>query len=275
MKPSTVRAISIVLACTMSAPALAQQAARLVKDINPGSNPSAGLSPHDLMVMGDAVYFSGSEDFHGRELWRTDGTAAGTKLVADVTPPSGNIIAIGGRRTMAARDRMYLLGNFSNPFTLWVSDGTRSGTHVVKEGLNSSSLIAGVGSSVIFHSWQPGSEFQIWVSDGTADGTRILEPLRGVSAGSFVPAGDLVYFHVFAGGQTGLWRTDGTDAGTIRLAASHGTGVAIGNRLFFAGCDAIHGCEPWTTDGTPAGTRRIGDVWAGAGGSSPHGFAIA
>ena len=48
-----------------------------VKDIRPGSGSS---SPTDLGVFAGAVYFSADDGTHGRELWKTDGTEAGTVL---------------------------------------------------------------------------------------------------------------------------------------------------------------------------------------------------
>jgi len=36
----------------------------------------------------DLIYFAGADSTHGNELWKSDGTSAGTKLVADVTAGS-------------------------------------------------------------------------------------------------------------------------------------------------------------------------------------------
>ena len=39
----------------------------------------------------DTVLFAADDGVHGRELWRTDGTAAGTAMVADLAPgPTGS-----------------------------------------------------------------------------------------------------------------------------------------------------------------------------------------
>ena len=44
----------------------------LVKDLPPGRNTSA---PDDITAIGDAFYFT---DDYGHQLWRSDGTPAGT-----------------------------------------------------------------------------------------------------------------------------------------------------------------------------------------------------
>ncbi|BBH39037.1 hypothetical protein myaer102_15570 [Microcystis viridis NIES-102] len=56
----------------------------LVKDINPGSS-----NPYDLTAVGNTLFFAASDGVNGRELWKSDGTAAGTVLVKDINPGSG------------------------------------------------------------------------------------------------------------------------------------------------------------------------------------------
>ena len=45
-------------------------------------------NPGEFTTLGGAVYFAAERDLDGRELWRTDGSTAGTKLVADLNPGS-------------------------------------------------------------------------------------------------------------------------------------------------------------------------------------------
>ena len=59
------------------------QPANLVKDIRSGS---ASSVPSPVVVMGGIGYFAASDGISGRELWRTDGTTAGTYQVADIQP---------------------------------------------------------------------------------------------------------------------------------------------------------------------------------------------
>lgn len=55
----------------------------LVKDIN---LTGAGSVPLSLTVVGDTLFFFADDGVHGFEQWVSDGTAAGTHLVADIWP---------------------------------------------------------------------------------------------------------------------------------------------------------------------------------------------
>ena len=69
--------------------------------------------PDSFVTMGDVTYFAAYDPEHGRELWRTDGTRAGTRLVKDVRPgrESGlaggvadGLVAVGGHLYFVADD---------------------------------------------------------------------------------------------------------------------------------------------------------------------------
>src|ERR1700760_1099438 len=49
-----------------------------------------GSNPESLLTIGNITYFSADDGVHGTELWKTDGTAAGTTLVKDIEPGSYN-----------------------------------------------------------------------------------------------------------------------------------------------------------------------------------------
>src|SRR4051812_12663058 len=59
--------------------------ANLLKDINPGSGNS---TPTILTNVNGTMYFSASDGATGQELWKSDGTAAGTVLVKDISAGS-------------------------------------------------------------------------------------------------------------------------------------------------------------------------------------------
>jgi ELWxxDGT repeat protein len=58
----------------------------LLRDIHDYTVDSA---PDAITPVGGVAYFAANDGVHGRELWRTDGTEAGTYLVADRTALHG------------------------------------------------------------------------------------------------------------------------------------------------------------------------------------------
>src|SRR4029077_15380051 len=84
-------------------------------------------------ILNGVIYFAADDGIHGIELWRSDGTAAGTYLVKDIEPgPASsfvytpNINAINGK--------LYFTPVTSaKGLEPWVSDGTESGTQLLKD----------------------------------------------------------------------------------------------------------------------------------------------
>ena len=83
-------------------------------------------------MSGESCSSRAGDGIHGRELWTSDGTQAGTVLVKDIKPgrASGSfpsyLTAVGGRLFFTADD-----GKHGQE--LWRSDGTRAGTVLVKD----------------------------------------------------------------------------------------------------------------------------------------------
>src|SRR4029453_16664001 len=76
--------LALVMATLLAIPRPAQaQLARRVKDINTTAS-SAGSNPSSGLQIGNITYFAANDGVNGTELWRTDGTQAGTWLVKDI-----------------------------------------------------------------------------------------------------------------------------------------------------------------------------------------------
>ncbi|MEA2560135.1 MAG: hypothetical protein QOH06_1639 [Acidobacteriota bacterium] len=218
--------------------------------------------------VGGIVYFTAEDGIHGTELWRSDGTAAGTWLVKDIC---AGICSSGVSWMDAAGGALYLGANdgFHGP-ALWKSDGTAAGTVPVRVGVEVHDTIGEVGGVLLFVGSLPGGSKELWRSDGTQAGTVSLS----ASASDPVPlgyAGSLLLFSA-EDPEHGreLWKTDGTAAGTAFVEdLTPGTDTsfssfrpfhrkffpAVGGRLFFPA-----GPRLWVSDGTPEGTYQAADV---------------
>jgi ELWxxDGT repeat protein len=96
----------------------------------------------------------------------------------------------------------------------------------------------------------------------------------------FTAGGALYFFTQPSIGASQFWRSDGTAQGTQMLAtltplsnagpgSTCGSGVALGNLVYFAAADTNGGTELWRTDGTSQGTTRVADINPGIASSNP------
>ena len=180
------------------------QGTALVKDIAPGPDPPGPLffdiGPRSLVDVNGTLFFAASDQTRGFELWRSDGTEAGTLRVKDIRPGpdasnASTLVAVNGTLFFSADDGV--AGR-----ELWKSDGTEQGTRRVKDiapGPESSfpdELREIDGSLVLRACDDHGCE--TWTSDGSAAGTRRLADVEPGPVGSnplaYTPSGALVYF---------------------------------------------------------------------------------
>jgi ELWxxDGT repeat protein len=265
----------------------------LTKNINTatlGSYPTnyAPNAVANFAVLNKVSYFEADDGIHGYELWRSDGTAAGTYLVKDIFPGEQSsdvryIIAVNGLLYFSANSP-------DNGITVWVSNGTESGTHLLKTpytGLDycSPNQFVNVNGTVFFAASIGGTNNQLWKTDGTDAGTVMVKDIQqsGIGFGNIfelTSINDIAYFiaYTWASGYQ-LLRSDGTDAGTYVVkdigyynydANAPTQLTAYNNKLYFSGNDGS-GRKLWESDGTYDGTHYatgFNDVYLQADGVS-------
>ncbi|MEM7306241.1 MAG: hypothetical protein AAF682_06205 [Planctomycetota bacterium] len=218
----------------------------------------------DRISFGNLIYFGGVDSGVGDELYVTDGSPGGTKLVKDIDPDDSGM----PRNFARVGDEIF----FESNGTLWKSDGTEAGTVMVADPTGTPRRLVALGDRLLFFSGFTYGE--LWTSDGTAVGTFQLSFIGPSDDGIFqilpVVAGSVAYFFARpVPGEVELWVTDGTVAGTTKvtdLDYSSGVGLTDG-RLIFTKTDPVLGAEPHVTEGTEATTTLLADVASGAAGS--------
>ncbi|NVJ21860.1 MULTISPECIES: ELWxxDGT repeat protein [Myxococcus] len=249
---------------------------RRVKDIWPGA---VGSFPNELFAFNGLLYFAAGDPTHGRELWRSDGSAAGTFMVEDFEP--GIEDSSPHRFTLGGDGSLYFLASYRGVITILLrSDGGPGADEVFRMSSDHGfqlPLVA-VGSKLFFAvgvSHSGGA--MLMVTDGGAPPVMLRQfGMVGEMAG----VGGRLLFSAAMGMDSDdmeLWRSDGTASGTVLvediLPGPMGSNpdhfTVLGNQLFFAADDGVHGVEPWDSDSTAAKTRLFGDLEAGAGSSFP------
>jgi ELWxxDGT repeat protein len=269
----------------------------MVRDLDPSNNWWAwNTGPTQLTAMGNKVFFWSNDGTDGRELWVSDGSAAGTTLVKDINPGPGDsdpgtnsncLAVVGSTLFFAANDGV-------TGTELWKTDGTAAGTVLVKDinpGTNGSgpTSLTSFNGKVYFSADDGTNGRQLWVSDGTTDGTAMVNQANAF--GSVGPhqltvlGGALYFLATSSNGAESLWVTDGTTAGSSKLrdvapppqpdvgpaplgsAPESQALYTAGGTLFFTAVTPGEGRELWTTDGTADGTTLVRDIRPGPAGS--------
>jgi ELWxxDGT repeat protein len=184
-------------------------------------------SPDELAAFGDLLLFIANDGQHGRELWRSDGTAEGTQLVKDIFPGAAGgyfpgFVGAGGLVYFSAVPVDG--GVISGSASLWSSDGSEAGTRLVPSipygAPDGVYPVAAVGNRTLFVDFDLSELFS---TDGTDSGVLSLKSfglLPGATGlGGFVPLpdGSLLFSLTDSGAKSTLWRTDGTPSGTFLL----------------------------------------------------------
>jgi ELWxxDGT repeat protein len=266
----------------------------LVKDINPGparsgpAEPYTGSSfPKKLTAVQGTLFFTACDEDHGWELWKSDGTAAGTVIVKDIAPgpwppvPPNVSVCLENQfhspsnLTASGRLLYFFAEEPSTGRELWRSDGSPGGTFLVKDAFPGpdpplimrdtpvSPELTNANGTLLF--W--GRNGTLWRSDGTAEGTM---PVAHVFGSLMTAVGRRAFF----ANADGLWTSDGTAEGTrLVKAVSLATSVrfqnrisdmeAVGDELYFVAGTSEAGYELWKSDGTAAGTMLVQDVRPG------------
>lgn len=237
--------------------------------------------PNGLTAVGNRLFFAADDGsgIHGRELWVSDGTDAGTVMVKDCYPDSGSsspeyLLAMDGYCFFVA---YHLTGGRE----LWRSDGTAAGTDMV---LDSNPGLAGasftepeVMDGILYYQ----ANGMLWRSDGTGPGTwEVFSELPGSLGPIEITAMNGILYFQGADNEDGteLWRSDGTYGGTyqlrdIRVGPQSSLPwylVAVGNTLYFRATDSVYGNELMKSDGTYAGTVVVADIISGDGSYPEH-----
>jgi ELWxxDGT repeat protein len=225
---------------------------QLVADLNPGENNYGNINgayPRELAEFNDNLYFSAFNQEGGRELYVSDGTAAGTKLVADLNPGEdkfGNKNGSYPSELLEFNDKLYFTANNSETGNeLYVSDGTAEGTQLlvdINPGINNygnvnssdpSSLVEFEGK--LYFAANDGSKgSELFVSDGTGSGTQLLVDIN-----------------------------QETDSSGNSYGSNPSNLVEFNGKLYFTANDGKNGTELFVSDGTAEGTQLLADIKPG------------
>ncbi len=199
-----------------------------------GTVPIAMFPPQGIrntfVRLDDLIYFEAYTADAGWEMWQTDGSTAGTRIVADQRPGTTQ-----GARPLAATASWlltfaydptsgYELHRFdpgTNTFTLLADINAGSASVAISRTL-------AIDDRVFVQATDAALGRELWVTDGAPQSTKLVSDIR-------------------PGSSSGL--------------ADYSAMLALGNYVYFAANDGVHGCELWRSNGATA--ERLTDLLLG------------
>ncbi|MFC3121684.1 hypothetical protein [Agaribacter flavus] len=248
-----------------------------LKQIN--TNGSSVMPIGDYFDFNGAHYFFAStQSFRDAELWRSDGTSAGTTQVSNLGQSIN--LTIGSAGCFAGEKLLVNAFNTNTGFTqafAFQANGTI-------EQLDESSVNCGNSTNIddqstygtlYFANFSTDiNENAIHISDGSSvellgsQANPVTRPDRMISIGS-----NIFYFSRTGSSHTTLMvvKSDGSDATALknftgidstRVEArdSRLQQIVFNGKLYFNANDGISGFSLWESDGTPSGTKLVKDL---------------
>jgi len=255
----------------------------------------SGTFKSTFVIIGENMFFTAKSSASGDELYISDGTTAGTKMVKDINAGSADaspryLVALNGKLYFQADDG-------SHGVELWESDGTEAGTKMVADvysGAESSApdMLTVLDGKILFRATTVASSADekkwIHIYDPSTQGVTLLGEIQARSEGdAVIPRIQVDNKHNFAyfigepvGENQEVFKTDGTPEGTgkimditpealgssnIQWLYVHDDSVLVWRQKTprkYAGADSVnyvaHLSEQiWITDGTAENTRLL------------------
>jgi len=151
---------------------------KLVKVIGDGYS----SKPKDLINFNGVLFFTAFTNECGRELWKSDGSDAGTIQIVDLNPGSQNSF-VNANFCITDNTMYFSANNGEKGFELWKTDGSEHGTVLVKdinsgvEGSFPNQLVA-INNLIYFEACNTEYGAELWKSDGTELGTLMVSDIQ-------------------------------------------------------------------------------------------------
>ncbi|WP_221393417.1 ELWxxDGT repeat protein [Dyadobacter sp. NIV53] len=239
-------------------------AQRITDLFPPGSNPDG------FTDFNGTRYMAADNGINGRELWKTDGTTAGTVLIKDVAP---GLASSNPEQLTKVNGNLFFVANGGE---IWKTNGSNSGTVLVKSVVSDASDhiegLIDVNGTLYFGVVSSDGALRLWKSDGTTAGT--IQVTSFSSTPSFKPAvlNGQLFFPAWDGTDSyELWKTNGTAAGTSIIKNIGGEdgvntlirfGATALNGFLYYAIESAAGLHLVRTDGTTPGTVIVKTLYS-------------
>ena len=225
------------------------------------------------LVLNGKYIFYGSTTAEGSEIFISDGTIAGTKIIRDIVAGTASGTNPLDDMTILNGFLYFVAATAAEGREIWRTDGTFGNTAIVKDittgptGSNDPGEfnLTSTGSYLLFDVKTTAEGNELWRSDGTGANTNLLKDIitgpTSSSPRTFFSLNNYMLFSTTgADGLSGeVWRTDGTAGGTILLkdnivnvsffSSFSALFHVFNGRAYFLINDGVNESAIWSTDG--------------------------
>jgi ELWxxDGT repeat protein len=214
------------------------------------------------------IYFTARKDIFSTakedtELWVTDGTVAGTKMLKDIEP---GLVSSSPTNLTVSNGLLYFKVNEGSNKGLWVSNGTEAGT--IQLSTKTPYYIVSFANKAYISMQITSFNTELWESDGTVAGTKKIWVASSGKLGVIYATNNNFYiesdnnfsrFDLVSKTPTVLIKTN------ISGAINNQGLVSVGKKDFFATSKYWSSAATtknmiYTTDGTAAGTKSVKEL---------------
>ncbi|HMB52721.1 MAG TPA: hypothetical protein VKU40_05355 [Thermoanaerobaculia bacterium] len=257
--------------------------------VSPGAN---GVNGFRMARIGDELALVLRPWGDVWEVWRSDGTAAGTHRVSTLpwTLDQGGPGQLYGLGERAVFLRIAPECSVESAADVWTTDGTAAGTGKLAGSIRCLQTAAQpflADGRAFWAQEQPDGSFELLATDGSAAGTRLVTDFAAAHPfGPHFPLnprpalyGGKLYLPADGGDGAGqeIWRVDPQTRATVRHADLCPGGCSssvffvgeMAGKLLFTADDGAHGTELWQMSTPGAAPGLVADLCPGTCASSP------
>lgn len=246
--------------------AICAQSITLLKDINPGAQPS---TPSNFAKYGGKLYFNANHVDYGQELWATDGSSDGTSIVSDINPGTTGSVPIS---LINYNNKLYFRTLAGTPGFYSYDDA--NGVSLVSTAMSSAQNFLVANDKFFFRNnnklnyfyqnliTQVNTDAYISGNMGSINGKIVMAAKTDLNVNNY-------QLYVYNGSTVSLLKVINPSLSANPQNFYYSSAY---NQLFFSAGSSTDGFELWKTDGTEEGTKQVKDVNAGSGSSFPENF---
>ncbi|PWD99522.1 T9SS type A sorting domain-containing protein [Marinilabilia rubra] len=228
-----------------------------------------------VAVLNNILYFPGHSGDFDSELWRSDGTEAGTYEVMDLNPAGR---AYPHSFEVVNNVLFFIADSLSVTKQLFKTDGTEGGTEWIADvddaGIENNHMLTESGGLLFYRTYRPTIGLELWVSDGTSEGTDMVKDICENQPSYPHELTDFKDILIFAAedceaSPNALYRSDATSANTLIIGGNNPSGIIVaGDTLYFSNTFTGFGSELARSTGLPGTIEMADEINPGGSGSS-------